>query len=187
MFRKKSLYLALALVLFMAGIATAHHHKRKAAETCNKGMGFCFLDCKKLSGPKQALKNQEELALTDAQVSKLKELCLAAKKKKIRLKADIKISKLELNDLLGKKDVDTKAVDAKIDEIAKLMADFNKNCVQAKLAARDMLTTEQLTKLKNIVKACQAATAESESGKLQCERKSEAEATKRCQQKKQAD
>jgi Spy/CpxP family protein refolding chaperone len=162
--KKVGLSLILVLALAIVGLAAANYssscpqHNDCASQNacCAKhgGRGLCLIDCRSLPGPKGVLKYESELGLTEEQVSKLKALCLATQKEKVRIEADTKILKLEVAELLDKKVVDKAAVDAKIDEIAQLRAKCAKQCVQTKLDTRGILTEDQLKKMKTLKASC---------------------------------
>jgi Spy/CpxP family protein refolding chaperone len=93
-----------------------------------------------------------ELELSEKQVNDLKAICVAHKKDVIRTKADIKIAVVELSELVGQPDVDLAKVKAKLTEIGSMKQSM---CL-AQLAtiekARRVLTSEQLTKFKDMKK-----------------------------------
>ncbi len=161
-----SFYLILFLVLAVAGIAAANHgwsrrcqDEASPSSGCNKqgASGGCLVKCGDLPCPKMVLRAKTELELTDSQIAQLKALKLAAEKEKIRIKADTKILELELGELLGKKEVDKTAVDAKVDEIAKLSAQCTKRCIRAKLDTKALLTEDQLKKIETLDLGCAGA------------------------------
>ena len=155
-------YLVIFLILAVAGLAVASYKRgfpckdRANQQACcaKRDGGSCLIDCGNLPGPGLVLKARSELELTESQVTQLKALKLAAKKEKVRLKADIKILKLELAELLDKKVVDKTTVDAKVDEIAQLSAKCAKQCIQTKLDTRQLLTEEQLKQVEDLKATC---------------------------------
>lgn len=92
----------------------------------------------------------EQIGLTDAQVEKLKSLRSNTMKAQIRAEADIKILRLELDDLLDQDKPDLKKIDAKIDEIGKKETEMKKTMIHAMLDGKAVLTDEQLAKLKKM-------------------------------------
>lgn len=92
----------------------------------------------------------EQIGLTDAQVEKLKSLRSNTMKAQIRAEADIKILRLELDDLLDQDKPDLKKIDAKIDEIGKKETEMKKMMIHAMLDGKAVLTDEQLAKLKKM-------------------------------------
>lgn len=93
---------------------------------------------------------KKELGLSDAQVEKLKSIRVRNEKKAIQDRADVEIMELELRELMSEDDVDVKAVDRKIDQIAAQRAKMQKNRIHAMLEAKKVLKPEQREKLKEL-------------------------------------
>lgn len=91
---------------------------------------------------------KEELGLTDAQVKKLKSMKMNQKKKAIDDRAEIQKMELELHELMSEDEIDIKAVNGIIDEIAAQKAKIQKNCIRGMVDAKKVLTSEQIKKLK---------------------------------------
>ena len=93
---------------------------------------------------------QEELGLTDAQVSALDQVRMEALKEHIRRKAAIQIAELELRELLAADTVDLAQVEAKVREIEQLRAE--KRIVEIRLheKAKGILTPEQRKQLRSL-------------------------------------
>ena len=90
---------------------------------------------------------KEALGLTDAQLADLKKLRSEQEKKKIRMKADAKIARLELRELMLAPTVDEKAVRAKAKQVSDLHAAAANDRVEAMLALRKIVSAEQAEKL----------------------------------------
>jgi Spy/CpxP family protein refolding chaperone len=69
----------------------------------------------------------------------------------IKKKADWKIAKLELEDLLHKDPVDLKAVEAKLRKIAEIETDIHLSHIKTKEAVKAKLTPDQREKLKQMI------------------------------------
>ncbi|MFQ5646756.1 MAG: Spy/CpxP family protein refolding chaperone [bacterium] len=126
---------------------------------CKQGSGKCcgkgdIVACGNLPSPCGLLAQKDILGLNDSQVTKLKKLKSDSQKAKVRQTADLKILKIELQDLLDKKSVDKKAVEAKLDAIGTKRTKLAKDCINAKLTARELLSEEQLQKWKALKKSC---------------------------------
>ncbi|RMF91367.1 MAG: hypothetical protein D6736_05325 [Nitrospinota bacterium] len=93
---------------------------------------------------------QEELGLTDEQVSALEQIRIERLKEHIRRKAAIQVAELELRELLAMDKVDLAKVEAKIREIEKLRADKRIVEIQLHEKAKRMLTPEQRQKLRSL-------------------------------------
>ncbi len=122
------------------------------------GKGDCFLEGDRvhLPSPCGLLYKRDDLGLDDGQLAELKQLKSSARKIKIKRLAELQLLKLELQDLLDKAGIDEKAVEAKLDTIGSLRTRIAKDCVNAKLAARKVLTAEQLKKWNTSGKTCNA-------------------------------
>lgn len=89
----------------------------------------------------------KEAGLTDAQVAKIKKIVTDTKKAEIKTGAELQILQLELDELLGQASPDVKAVDLKIEEIAKKEAEVRKQAAHKHIDIRAVLTKEQLAML----------------------------------------
>lgn len=87
----------------------------------------------------------EELGLSEEQVAKLKAIRAACRKDNIRTAAELKIARLELDDLLGG-EWSLPAAEKLVRHIQKLEGDMKVRHLQAVDAARKVLTAEQLEK-----------------------------------------
>jgi hypothetical protein len=110
--------------------------------------------CDNLPSPCGLLSKKAELGLDDNQVSKLKELKSNSKKTKVKQHAELKILQIELQELLDEKTVDKNAAYAKLDAVGSLQMKMAKGCLDNKLAARGILTPEQLQKWEAVKKSC---------------------------------
>ncbi|MBI5787839.1 MAG: periplasmic heavy metal sensor [Candidatus Schekmanbacteria bacterium] len=133
-------------------IASAKHCKDKQMEM-GEGESGC-LPCERKECAGFYLDNKEALGLSDEQVAKMKELQLASRKVKIHNMAEVDVLKLELNALLDAKKPDLTEIDAKVDKISQLKAETMKNCLQASVKAREVLTEEQTKLAEGLKKAC---------------------------------
>jgi len=89
---------------------------------------------------------QQELGLTDAQVADLEKLRSEQQKRTIRARADRRIARLELEELLNVDAPDQKAIDAKLRQVADLEAGALRAWVDQQLAMRKVLTPAQFKK-----------------------------------------
>jgi Spy/CpxP family protein refolding chaperone len=96
-------------------------------------------------GPQMA----EQLELTDAQKDQMDDMRAAHQKQMIRQRADLKIARLELRELI-RGDADRATINSKIDQIGKLETDLEKARVSHRLDMRDILTPEQREKLEDL-------------------------------------
>lgn len=88
-----------------------------------------------------------KLGITDEQYAKLRTAFLNSSKAAIKDKADLKIKRLELANLMDAEKVDHALVDQKVNEISALRGALLKNQIQARLTVKETLTADQLNKL----------------------------------------
>jgi len=88
----------------------------------------------------------EELGLNDKQTREIKNILIEARKQNIKLRADARVARIELGQLITQGDVDKAAVNAKVDQIAGLRGNVMRQRAEAVLAVREILTPEQREK-----------------------------------------
>lgn len=89
----------------------------------------------------------KEVNLTDDQEKKIDALATAHRKEMIKAEADLKIAKMELNDLLDNMENET-AIRKKAQEVSKLQEKIYTSRIDHRLAMNKILTAEQQKKLK---------------------------------------
>jgi Spy/CpxP family protein refolding chaperone len=113
---------------------------------CGMGCGSCCEQLHQLGCPSHFMEMAGDLELSEEQATNLKAICAAHKKDVIRKQADLKVAKMELNELVGLPNADLAKVKAKITEIGSMKQSM---CL-AQLAtiekAHKVLTTEQMKK-----------------------------------------
>ena len=92
----------------------------------------------------------EKLNLAPEQEKEIRDLQLNFEKEKIRLKADLKIVRLELEDLLIEDRPVKREVYRKIEQMGDLRVKLQKNRVDKRLAIKEILTPEQFEKLQTL-------------------------------------
>lgn len=161
--KKLSLIFGLALVMFLLSIPLVSAQ----------------MECMKVRGPEMGccmMQHAEELGLTAEQQSKMKDISLAAKKEQIRLKADMELAKLDLNQLLMADNPSENEVMKAVDNLGLLQTKMRKAEIKRKLAVHQILTKEQMAKWKEMKKEC----CEEEGGGMKCKQEKGAG----CMQKK---
>lgn len=93
---------------------------------------------------------REQLKLSDKQQAELKELNFNTAKELIRMRADMKVARLELRQMLSKDEPDREAIFGKLDQIARILTDIRKARIEKMLAVREILDKDQLSKLKEM-------------------------------------
>ncbi len=95
---------------------------------------------------KHLLKHAKEIGLTSEQVGKLKQMQLECKRRHIKMDAEVKIAKLELQALLEDEQAELSAIQAKVDQLKKSEGELLVEAVKAKREAIGLLTPEQKEK-----------------------------------------
>jgi Spy/CpxP family protein refolding chaperone len=95
---------------------------------------------------------QQQVGLTDAQVTQLKKLWGDQRKLAIRRRADMSIARMEMEELLDGPSVDEKALNAKVKELSDLQVAALRSRVDAQLALRKVVTPEQQQKLRGLLR-----------------------------------
>jgi Spy/CpxP family protein refolding chaperone len=98
----------------------------------------------------------EKLGLSTDQVAKLKALDTDNEKKTIDADAAVKKARVDLRQALEADEIDRDSVMSKLDETAKLEVTLRKLQVSQLLDVRDILTPEQRTKAKEMIKEMRA-------------------------------
>jgi Spy/CpxP family protein refolding chaperone len=93
---------------------------------------------------------QKELGLSDQQAGELKKMWSDERKESVRRRADLRIARMELEELLDAPTVDEKAVAAKVKAVTDLQAAELKSRTDRRLAVKRILTPEQQQKMKEL-------------------------------------
>ena len=96
------------------------------------------------------LDRAQELGLTPDQERKLRDLRTEFAKESVRRTADIRVAEIELNSLLEQDKWDLAMIEPKVKEIAMLQGDLRLARIKTLAAGREVLTPEQVEKLKQI-------------------------------------
>jgi len=88
------------------------------------------------------------LGLTDEQVGRLHTIGVEAEKASVQTRADMELRHIELRELLRADNPDHDAIMQKLDEVNALRGKMEKQQVETMLSARNVLTPDQLKKVK---------------------------------------
>ena len=91
------------------------------------------------------------LGLSDEQVARLHKIGVDAQKASVQTRADMQLRRIELRELMRADNPDQSAIMAKLDEVNALQGKMQKQRVETLLAARSVLTPEQLKKVKTLM------------------------------------
>ena len=104
-----------------------------------------------MGGPMMLERARQALGLTDEQVAKLHDLRMASQKDRIRLGADARIAKLELEDALRQPNPKAEDVKAKVAAVNAVRGQMLERMVNARLEMKKVFTPEQQAKMKNMM------------------------------------
>jgi Spy/CpxP family protein refolding chaperone len=96
------------------------------------------------------LGHAQELGLTPDQERKLRDLRTEYAKESVRRTADIRVAEIELTSLLEQDKWDLAKIEPKVKQIATLQGDLRLARIKTLAAGREVLTPEQVEKLKQI-------------------------------------
>ncbi len=99
-----------------------------------------------------ALRNHEELKLTDDQVKRLKDIRDAFSKKSVKERAEMKTRRIDLKRALDAEKIDLAGVEKKIREISTMRADLRIARLKAIQEGRSVLNAEQQKQLSKIAR-----------------------------------
>jgi hypothetical protein len=97
------------------------------------------------------IRNRERLSLSTEQVKNLERLRNALEKESIRKEADIRVAKMDLDDLLAAQPVDMTKVEAKVREIERLRADLRFARIRTVQKGKEQLNADQRKKLEELL------------------------------------
>ncbi len=94
---------------------------------------------------------KKNLELTDEQTAKIMDIVTETRKKNVRVRADLRVAKIELGQLLTKTEVDKAAVNQKVTQIAQATQQMMRNMTDTFFEVREVLTPEQREKAKPMI------------------------------------
>jgi len=97
------------------------------------------------------IQHADKIGLTDDQILKMKPLHSGMQKKQARYKADLKIAKIELMDILEVKDFDLEKANAAVKKISEIKTAHHLEMLIAMKDMRTIITDEQFKKMKKMM------------------------------------
>jgi Spy/CpxP family protein refolding chaperone len=91
-----------------------------------------------------------EIGLTDEQVSEIRRIHGEARKAAIKRSADLRVARMELDELMAAPTLDESKIAARVRAIADLQAAALKERTDSKLAVRKLVTPEQFQKMQQL-------------------------------------
>ena len=92
----------------------------------------------------------EDLGLSDAQKTQIRQAMLDTRKKNIDVEAKLKLATIELHELMAVDAPDQAKINAKISEVSKQRETLMRNGIETKLAVQKILTPEQRKKMQEL-------------------------------------
>jgi len=134
-------------VLFIAGVGLAQGPEgrgeaRQGGREGRRGPGMNWDDPR----------TKEALGLSDDQIAKLKAQGFAQMKESVRVRSQIRVARIELEELMTSAAPDEKAVAAKAKEIGDLSGRMVQSRISARLSVKKLLTPEQQQKLREMAR-----------------------------------
>ena len=96
----------------------------------------------------------KEVGITDEKREQLRELWYESAKKNIRLKADLRVARMELEHALKSEKIERRNIEKTIDEIAAIQKELLTSNVEKRISTKEMLTAEQLKALQKRSQRC---------------------------------
>ncbi len=90
---------------------------------------------------------QSDIGLSDEQMAELRRIRSGGRKAAIRRNAEMRIARLELDEILGAATVDEARIAARVKAISDLQAAAFKDRIESRLAVRRLVTAEQYQKM----------------------------------------
>ena len=127
---------------------------------CGGGMGQGMCGCGKGLGgikamfmmmPWKVMMHCEELGLSEEQVEKLRKRHAEARKQMIHIRSQIEMDIIDVKDAVMREQIDMATAEAKVREIGKLKGDKIMAMIQAMHDMRQILSPDQLKKIKEMV------------------------------------
>jgi len=119
---------------------------------CSGGSGHCEGMGHGKPGVRMLLSMAEEIGLTDEQKTKLEKMMVDFKLAKVDQKSRVEKAKIRLRALMRDENANENEVMAGMDEVARMKAELHKMCYRHHKQVRDLLTQEQIDKLKKLRK-----------------------------------
>ena len=103
-------------------------------------------------GPEVYMRHAEQLGLSDEQKAQLKGIFVSHRKDMIQKHADVKVAQVELKELMTQDPPEFDKAKKKVSQISKMRGEIAEDRLDVLQKARDLLTTEQIEKLKSLKK-----------------------------------
>ncbi len=136
----------IGIVLFLFGVSLSSAF----ADEGTRQMDKSGLEQKFYKKAYMAISYADELKIADTQLIKIKALKSKLKKSTIMKEAEINVLALEISDELGEEKIDLDSVNKLLDRKYELKKQLAKELVEAYVELREILTEEQMAKMKDL-------------------------------------
>ena len=147
--KRFNLIAVLVLFLFLLGSSLVLAQEKRIIKI-KKGEGIGMKSPAMMPGG--MMNCMDKLDLSDKQMAKIKAIRYEAKKEKIKLQAEIRLARLEVNNMMTAEDPSQNAILRGVDNLGKLKTEMKKIEIKKKFAIHQVLTKEQLEKMKKMKK-----------------------------------
>ena len=140
--------LSLLMVMMVCGVAVAQADHGMGCQ----GKGKSGLDKKIFMKAHMLLMNEDELGLTDEQVTKIKNLKMGTKKSLIKQEAEIALLGVDIKSKLWEDTIDVAAITPLVNKKYELKKQKTLSIITAYAQLKNILTAEQKEKMKGLYK-----------------------------------
>jgi len=167
--KRLHLFLAVLVALAMANPIWAQgmSQKKMGMKGMMMGQGMNMMmdsDCPMKGGSEHMqslyLNKAEALGLSEAQITQLQKIKISTQKAAIMKEADLKIAKIELDELMQNAKAKRSDLEARAKKVEDLKSQMRLAQFKAKLDARSVLTPAQLEQAQSMKKPCMQGMAE---------------------------
>jgi len=101
--------------------------------------------------PWKIMMHKAELGISDDQIAKMRDIHVNMLKKKVQLKCQMKLDKIDLKSMIMQEQVNMQEVEQKIRDMMKLKGDMKLTWIQAMQDMKNALTPDQRMKIKSTI------------------------------------
>lgn len=101
--------------------------------------------------PWKMMMHKEELGISDDQIAKMRDIHVNMLKKKVQLKSQIKLDKIDLKSMIMQEQVNMQEVEQKVRDMMKLKGDVKLTWIQAMQDMKNTLTPDQRKNIKMMI------------------------------------
>jgi len=129
-------------ITLLAGVALGQHQNRTMA--VSEGRAILVASSDGWRWGRRIARLKDQLGLSDEQATQIRKVLGEARKPSIKIRADLKVARIELGELATQEKIDRGKIDAKLKQIGQLKLRLLGLRVDVVLATRNILTSEQV-------------------------------------------